>query len=59
MSNGGKCIGFSDAHFGAPRNLISPGHSTSMADGWYVFLKLIMLQFYFLLVEKLVTHLAY
>lgn len=38
LSNGGECIGFSDAHFGNPKNLISPGRGTGMYDGWYVVL---------------------
>ena len=37
LANGGECIGFSDAHFGNPKNLISPGRGTGMYDGWYVF----------------------
>ena len=28
------CIGYSDAHFGHPRNLIQPGRAETMADGW-------------------------
>ena len=28
------CIGYSDAHFGQPRNLIQPGRAEIMADGW-------------------------
>lgn len=34
QTNGGVCLGFSDAHFGHPRNMIGPGTSSSMADGW-------------------------
>lgn len=34
MENGGMCIGYSDAHFGQPRNLIQPGRAEIMADGW-------------------------
>ena len=34
MENGGMCIGYSDAHFGHPRNLIQPGRAETMADGW-------------------------
>ncbi|XP_077992213.1 allantoicase-like [Glandiceps talaboti] len=34
MENGGICVGYSDVHFGHSRNLISPGLSSSMADGW-------------------------
>lgn len=31
---GGVCVGYSDAHYGHPRNLISPGRGSTMADGW-------------------------
>jgi len=34
LVNGGQCIGFSDAHYGHPKNLISPGRAANMADGW-------------------------
>ncbi|XP_075873352.1 allantoicase [Nelusetta ayraudi] len=34
MTNGGVCLGYSDAHFGHPRNMIGVGGATSMADGW-------------------------
>ncbi|XP_046445187.1 allantoicase-like [Daphnia pulex] len=34
LANGGECMGFSDAHFGNPKNLISPGRGTGMYDGW-------------------------
>lgn len=33
-TNGGMCLGFSDAHFGHPRNMINPGPAANMADGW-------------------------
>ena len=32
--NGGLCIGCSNVHYGHGRNLIAPGRSTCMADGW-------------------------
>ncbi|XP_030054766.1 putative inactive allantoicase [Microcaecilia unicolor] len=34
MANGGVCLGFSDAHFGHPRNLIGLGRANNMGDGW-------------------------
>ncbi|XP_071525568.1 allantoicase-like isoform X2 [Panulirus ornatus] len=34
VSNGGVCLEYSDAHYGHPRNLISPGRGVTMADGW-------------------------
>ncbi|XP_053737942.1 allantoicase isoform X1 [Synchiropus splendidus] len=34
LTNGGLCLGFSDAHFGHPRNVIGPGQAVNMADGW-------------------------
>jgi len=34
MENGGLCVGYSDAHFGHPRNLILPGEPANMGDGW-------------------------
>lgn len=34
LTNGGVCLGFSDAHFGHPRNMIGLGVAASMADGW-------------------------
>lgn len=34
MQNGGRCLDFSDAHFGHPRNLNKPGRAQSMSDGW-------------------------
>lgn len=34
LSNGGRCVAFSDAHFGQPLNLISPGRGINMGDGW-------------------------
>ncbi|XP_068197981.1 allantoicase [Antennarius striatus] len=34
LTNGGVCLGFSDAHFGHPRNMIGPGRAVTMADGW-------------------------
>ncbi|XP_047430069.1 allantoicase [Mugil cephalus] len=34
MTNGGVCLGYSDAHFGHPRNMIGVGRAANMADGW-------------------------
>eukprot|EP00744_Colponema_vietnamica_P011219 GILI01015779.1.p1 GENE.GILI01015779.1~~GILI01015779.1.p1 ORF type:complete len:424 (+),score=90.44 GILI01015779.1:115-1272(+) len=34
VENGGVGLTCSDAHYGAPRNLIKPGRGVSMADGW-------------------------
>ena len=34
LCNGGRCVAFSDAHFGQPLNLISPGRGINMGDGW-------------------------
>ncbi|XP_056150929.1 allantoicase [Lampris incognitus] len=34
LANGGVCLGYSDAHFGHPRNMIGPGRAVNMADGW-------------------------
>ncbi|XP_053315850.1 probable inactive allantoicase [Spea bombifrons] len=34
MANGGVCLGYSDAHFGHPRNLIGLGRAEDMGDGW-------------------------
>ncbi|XP_054617855.1 allantoicase isoform X2 [Dunckerocampus dactyliophorus] len=34
LVNGGVCLGFSDAHFGHPRNMIGMGRAANMADGW-------------------------
>ncbi|CAO2604875.1 Probable inactive allantoicase [Lemmus lemmus] len=31
---GGVCVGFSNAHFGHPNNMIGVGKPNSMADGW-------------------------
>ncbi|XP_075838200.1 putative inactive allantoicase [Microtus pennsylvanicus] len=31
---GGVCVGFSNAHFGHPNNMIGVGQPKSMADGW-------------------------
>ncbi|DAZ94914.1 TPA: hypothetical protein N0F65_003084 [Lagenidium giganteum] len=32
--HGGKVIKFNDAHYGHPKNLLAPGRSKTMADGW-------------------------
>ncbi|XP_032877547.1 probable allantoicase [Amblyraja radiata] len=34
MTNGGVCVGFSNAHFGHPNNIIGIGRSKVMSDGW-------------------------
>ncbi|XP_044024136.1 allantoicase isoform X2 [Siniperca chuatsi] len=34
LTNGGVCLGYSDAHFGHPRNIIGLGRAVNMADGW-------------------------
>ncbi|ETI39725.1 allantoicase [Phytophthora nicotianae] len=34
VEHGGKVVGFNDAHYGHPRNLMAPGRSKTMADGW-------------------------
>ncbi|KAI3364682.1 hypothetical protein L3Q82_011459 [Scortum barcoo] len=34
LTNGGVCLGYSDAHFGHPRNMIGFGRAVNMADGW-------------------------
>ncbi|KAL4648984.1 putative allantoicase isoform X2 [Arapaima gigas] len=34
LANGGVCLGYSDAHFGHPRNMIGVGRAANMGDGW-------------------------
>ncbi|XP_036405822.1 allantoicase [Megalops cyprinoides] len=34
LANGGVCLGYSNAHFGHPRNMIGSGRAVNMADGW-------------------------
>jgi len=34
MANGGVCIGYSDAHYGHPRNIILKGQPANMEGGW-------------------------
>lgn len=34
IENGGVCVGFSNAHYGHPKNLIKPGRGINMGDGW-------------------------
>ncbi|MBN3310305.1 ALLC Allantoicase, partial [Amia calva] len=34
LTNGGVCVGYSDAHFGHPRNMIGLGRAINMGDGW-------------------------
>jgi len=31
---GGVCVGYSDAHYGHPRNIIARGRGVDMGDGW-------------------------
>ena len=34
MENGGTAVGWSNMHYGHPRNLIAPGRADNMGDGW-------------------------
>ena len=34
MVNGGTAEGWSNMHYGHPRNLIAPGTAANMGDGW-------------------------
>ena len=34
MENGGAVVGWSNMHYGHPRNLIAPGTAVNMGDGW-------------------------
>ncbi|KAM6954116.1 allantoicase [Aplochiton taeniatus] len=34
LVNGGVCLGYSDAHFGHPRNMIGLDRAANMGDGW-------------------------
>ena len=34
VQNGGRALGWSDKHFGHPRNLLNPGRGVNMGDGW-------------------------
>ena len=34
MENGGMCLGYSDAHYGHPRNMIMPREPENMGQGW-------------------------
>lgn len=34
MQNGAKCLQYSNAHYGHPRNLTKPGSAVNMGDGW-------------------------
>ncbi|KAL2082385.1 hypothetical protein ACEWY4_022203 [Coilia grayii] len=34
LVNGGVCLGYSDAHYGHPRNMIGLGRAPNMGDGW-------------------------
>ncbi|KAG1964042.1 putative allantoicase [Pimephales promelas] len=34
LVNGGVCVGYSDAHYGHPRNMIALGRGENMGDGW-------------------------
>ena len=33
-ANGGRPVAWSDAHYGTPANLLAPGESANMGDGW-------------------------
>lgn len=33
-TNGGRCLMYSNAHYGHPKNIIKPGRGAGMADGW-------------------------
>lgn len=34
MQNGGRCLAYSNAHFGHPKNLNKPSRGQCMSDGW-------------------------
>lgn len=34
LGNGGRIVGYNDAHFGTPFRLIMPGRGVNMGDGW-------------------------
>ncbi len=34
LENGGRQIGWSDAHYGEPMNVLKPGRGINMGDGW-------------------------
>lgn len=34
VEHGGQVVAFNDAHYGHPKNLLGPGRSKIMADGW-------------------------
>ncbi|WP_432467455.1 allantoicase [Agarivorans sp. Z349TD_8] len=34
LVNGGRVVGFNDAHYGTPSNLLAPGKGVNMGDGW-------------------------
>ena len=34
LENGGRVVACNDSHFGAPENLLAPGHGVNMGDGW-------------------------
>ena len=34
LENGGRVVGYNDAHFGTPFRLIMPGRGVNMGDGW-------------------------
>ncbi|MCH8505077.1 MAG: allantoicase [Ectothiorhodospiraceae bacterium] len=34
LENGGRQIGWSDAHYGEPMNILKPGRGINMGDGW-------------------------
>lgn len=34
LENGGRILGYNDAHYGTPENLLAPGRGVNMGDGW-------------------------
>lgn len=34
IQNGGRCLSYSNAHYGHPKNLNKPGRGLNMSDGW-------------------------
>lgn len=34
LQNGGRCLQYSNAHFGHPKNLNKPARGVNMGDGW-------------------------
>lgn len=48
VENGGVCVGFSDAKFCFPKNLITKERSVTMADGWETARKVFKAQLHYL-----------